>query len=547
MSSHRYPDLGPSTPPTSAPKASTTARILKPGIVMAAVVLLIIASVPGMVVGVGILGGRHVMGVLVANGFVVVASSLGISYVLFHFLAAYRNEPVGIVRPPKLRLHAACFIFARIGLVLWIITMIVSSVVASRPNICGNGGRDCRTILVGVVVSSLAFIATGTILTALEACPYPFQSPEVFHVARKVSVLVSSFDEELLERSASNASSFDPENAYVTEKKDPSSVKESIRRKPLPVTPSVGSQMSEVSEPQRPTTPLLPMEVKTRARDWGEEWAHLVNDTRRKGLTHSDSAVSGLSSYMSSESSELSVSKSERQPRTVTPSSSISNLSKRSPLATMRSADYPDVVVRPSLRYCPPIIPAPHEWNPFRTASLSQLLPVADVHSLQRRSMSMGGQQSRMIRRPSRTLPTLANHQRRPPLTARRSCDIKVPGAYIDFYLNLELEQHLEHADKIEAIALAQSKSGREVKIQAPRKDQVNGKREEVMVVDSKLRYRDKRPVVPSLQTRVGQDISQPHVAKESWGKENLAKDKRFKRLSLGDMIDEFDKMFDVY
>jgi len=159
----------------------------------------------------------------------------------------------------------------------------------------------------------------------------------------------------------------------------------------------------------------------------------------------------------------------------------------------------------------------------------------------------MGGQQSQMIRRPSRTLPTLAHQQQRPPLTARRSCDIKVPGAYVDLYLSLELEQNLEHANKIQVMSVAQSKSGREVKTQTPRKDHVKRKPVEAMVVDSKLRYREKRPNVPFLQTRVGQDISQPHVAKESRGKENLARDKRFKRLSLGDMIDEFDKMFDVY
>ncbi|TVY18765.1 hypothetical protein LARI1_G002918 [Lachnellula arida] len=549
MGSHRYPNLQPSIP-TSAAKASTTARILKPSIVLGAVTLLIIASVSGMVIGVGILRGRHVMGVMVAHGLVVVASSLGISYVLLHFIAACRNEPVGIVRPPELRLHAACFIFARLGLAVWIIVMIFSSAVASRPSICKNGGKDCRTTLVEVVMSSLAFIATGTILTALEACPYPFQSPEVFHVARKVSVRVSSFDEDFLERSVSNASSFDQENAYATEK-ELSNVKESIKRKPLPMTPPVGSEMPEVSEPQRPITPLLPMGGRPRTRSWGEEWAHLISDTRSKSLTHSDSAISGLSSsssgYMSSDSSELSVSKRERQSRTVTPSSSISNLSKRSPLATMRSADYPDVVVRPSLRYCPPNIPAPHEWNPFRTASLSQLLPAADVHSLQRRSMSMGGQQPQMIRRPSQSLPTLAHQQRRPPLTARRSCDIKVPGAYVDFYLSLELEQNLEHANEIEVMSVAQSKSGREVKTQTPRKDCVKWKQDEVKVVDTKLRCREKRPVVPFLQTRVGQDISRPYAAKENRGKENLARGKCFKRLSLGDMTDEFDKMLDVY
>lgn len=160
--------------------------------------------------------------------------------------------------------------------------------------------------------------------------------------------------------------------------------------------------------------------------------------------------------------------------------------------------------------------------------------------------MPMGGQQPQMIRRLSQTLPTLAYEQRRPPLTARRSCDIKVPGAYIDFCLSLELEQNLERANKIEAMSVQQSNSGHEMKTQTPRKDCVKGKPVEVKVVDSKLRYREKR-LAPLLQTRVGQDISQTYAAKENRGKENLARDKRFRRLSLGDMTDEFDKMLDVY
>jgi hypothetical protein len=150
------------------------------------------------------------------------------------------------------------------------------------------------------------------ILTALEACPYPFQSPEVFHVERKISVRVSSFGEDFLGRSISRASSFNHENVNEPEKQEPSILKETIRRKPLPTTPSVVSEMSEVCSSQRPITPLLLMTGKPRARGWGEEWTHLVKDTGSKGLTHSDSAVSGLlrssSGCLSSGSLELSVS-----------------------------------------------------------------------------------------------------------------------------------------------------------------------------------------------------------------------------------------------
>lgn len=60
------------------------------------------------------------------------------------------------MRPPEKRLHAACFIVARLGLVGWIVSLIASSVVAARRDICRSGGRDCRGQLVEVVMSGLA-------------------------------------------------------------------------------------------------------------------------------------------------------------------------------------------------------------------------------------------------------------------------------------------------------------------------------------------------------------------------------------------------------
>jgi hypothetical protein len=75
MGARRYPNLQPAIPSSRA-KASTTVRILRPGIVMGTMVLLIVASVSGMVVGVGILRGRHAMGVMASQGFVVAAVSL---------------------------------------------------------------------------------------------------------------------------------------------------------------------------------------------------------------------------------------------------------------------------------------------------------------------------------------------------------------------------------------------------------------------------------------------------------------------------------------
>lgn len=182
---------------------------------------------------------------------------------------------------------------------------------------------------------------------------------------------------------------------------------------------------------------------------------------------------------------------------------------------------------------------------------MSQLLPTAGTHSLQRRSLSMGGQKSLVIRRPSHTLPPLAHQRRNSVSTKRRSCDIKVPGAYIDFRLSFEVEQSLEeHAKKIESMSVARSESDGGLKPLLPPEQKYLEKVEVPTPVDSKLRFREKRPTVPPLQTKTENPIARPHTAKPPstpLGKENLsARDRRFKRLSLGDMIVDFDRVFDV-
>lgn len=65
---------------------------------------------------------------------------------------------MGVVRPPELRLHGACFVVARLGLIAWFAGFIGSCVVLSKSGICvvGKGGEIvCRTRVLGVVVSGL--------------------------------------------------------------------------------------------------------------------------------------------------------------------------------------------------------------------------------------------------------------------------------------------------------------------------------------------------------------------------------------------------------
>jgi hypothetical protein len=83
-------------------------------------------------------------------------SFLSILYLALHAVAAKYNEPVGVVRPPELKLHAACFILARMLLVFWFSTFVAALVTLSKPHACMTGSRDCRLHVADVVSSILA-------------------------------------------------------------------------------------------------------------------------------------------------------------------------------------------------------------------------------------------------------------------------------------------------------------------------------------------------------------------------------------------------------
>jgi hypothetical protein len=184
---------------------------------------------------------------------------------------------------------------------------------------------------------------------------------------------VSSFAEDFLDRSVSRASSFKNDNLFETKKIDVVNQKPGTNRKPDAERMSNDSQASI----ERPLTPLLQIHRprRTTSRGWGEEWTHLAGErslgsqkslekpSEKKPLSHSDSGISlsydSSSGYISfSESEHVSDSRCSAhktsnhrssditpgatvarrfpRPRIVTPSSSISNSSRRSPLSTMR-------------------------------------------------------------------------------------------------------------------------------------------------------------------------------------------------------------------
>ena len=77
-------------------------------------------------------------------------------YIILHVRATLKNEPVGVVRPPEIRLHGYCFVTARLALVAWTIALVVLAVAISKLTEHLRETRDRNLQILDVVGSSLA-------------------------------------------------------------------------------------------------------------------------------------------------------------------------------------------------------------------------------------------------------------------------------------------------------------------------------------------------------------------------------------------------------
>ena len=172
-------------------------------------------------------------------------------------------------------------------------------------------------------------------MTAFESCCDPFQIPGSLHIPQTMTCQVSSFGSEISDKSM-RASVRDEESVFEDIQHLSAMERPKINRKPLP--PKLAQLQKSKIPGEFPISP--PMEQKPRG--WGEEWIHLARDTSSNAMSGiaSSGSVWESSNYTKSsyQSSETSFSRKASRPRNVTPSSSISNLSRRSPLSTMRYA-----------------------------------------------------------------------------------------------------------------------------------------------------------------------------------------------------------------
>lgn len=347
-----------------------------------------------------------------------------------------------------------------------------------------------------------------------------------------------------------------------------------LLRKPLPIRHSYHSDEA----PARPITPLLPM-VQRQSSRWGDEWRHLLKDTstspkrKRRALPRLVSGFSLTSKSSGSSSGSSKSSSSGSTPRrcrecrcteVVTPSTSISNKSHRSPLAALRyllkqyergllltynrSAEQPNVLVRADLRYSPPGVSA-HDWRAMSSATMPSQPTTADIHGRYRRSSLTLIPAPLMIRKLD-DQPPQPRDADAPGLVRRQTVEIKVPGAYLDSVehqrASLDEETHdrnmhgqprRSEAEYVSRIPSKRSQSS------CLNRRPVGGmqKRSSLSSVSSRSGYREQRPVHPQ------QDRKSARVEKRVSRKESLKKDQPgiFKRLTLGDLGFGFGGLFD--
>ncbi|KAF7866789.1 hypothetical protein EAF04_005631 [Stromatinia cepivora] len=463
-------------------RPSLTQRLLTPIIIFITLVFLLLCVVTGIVLSVRLFGevdrDKDSVGTAlrVGTAFVGVGCSFTTLYLILHLTSSIQNAPVGYVRPPELKIHAYSFIVARVTLVCWMISLIISSILVSKPKVCVPGTKECFVQIGGVVISAIGFISIGIILTALEACQYPFQLPTRSTILPgTVNCRVSSFGDDLVD---SNLTSLNPSAANILSQAQFKSVSTSastsastshetipslhddylfmgnekeewernqslaianarikseanVKRKPVPAStvesklPKEESRSEMISMPgefpeEKSVVPLrnsptsasptpTSSEAKSKSKGWGIGWSYLMrntgteSDTSEKCMTHSDSAIS-LGTNNNSEcitcGNCTNPTSSTKQPtissvtqrigkqRNVTPSSSIGDVAMRSPLSTMRTAESPDIAIKPEVALVPTTVPSSLDRMSPRKPPITQPLPIAVLNEI-------------MVRRPS--------------------------------------------------------------------------------------------------------------------------------------------------
>ncbi|KAI9744161.1 MAG: hypothetical protein M1818_002313 [Claussenomyces sp. TS43310] len=316
---------------------------------------------------------------------------------------------------------------------------------------------------------------TIVVLSLLEKCDTPFQTPSVLSIRPKLVCRVSAFsDDLLLERSVSQGSSFNYEKRSGTSEwiESVSKPQMSCERKPFGRNAEVRENGVRFKVFHRP---LLQKKCPSEGLKLG--WDQLQSDSSVNtpyayrtmlGYTSSDSSESFGHTYGSSNvqeprraASRSSISSNSwgnescssfnpQNPKKASPSSSISDSSHRSPLSIMRNAAYPDIAIQPHLRFFPVcrISSVQDLHRPYRHdfSNLQPHRPAAHLHMLRNNSVTMvppalrkprvpprlSGQYSPRPSTSSSTISTASTKVSSKPsrLVRRKTIDVQIPGAY---------------------------------------------------------------------------------------------------------------------
>lgn len=184
-------------------------------------------------------------------------------------------------------------------------------------------------------------LSIGILLTTLKACQYPFEIPEQFTIG--ITCRVSSFDDDLLDRSISSGPLFGSYNVRTQARSAPIMQHPRLRRSSSLKRSITGAYPDE--RRLTPLLPVLPMIPVSQSQSWNDEWRRLVSDTGEESIVNekenrADSAISMgseiSSDYTHNSDSTQSKAKTPRRPKAAILSSNISDRSRRSPLSRMR-------------------------------------------------------------------------------------------------------------------------------------------------------------------------------------------------------------------
>lgn len=340
-------------------------------------------------------------------------------------------------------------------------------------------------------------------MTALEACKYPFEIPEAF---TGVTCRVSSFGDDLFDRNMSAITSFD---SLPTRQREQTTVGEEPVANVYPTeAPALPRQMVLGGYlPERSLAQLLPP-IQSQASAWSAEVKDLVaKDVFERKKSQKAVLVVDAGSKASGEKYRTGYSHNKpRAPRktgyrqkVVSPSSSISNENRRSPLSRMRSAEFPNITVQPELKFLPLGVQAPPQKR-VRPASRVAIPP---PFSPPNGNLHQQKENVKPIELPVSQIPgtyvssdgTTTSRSPTLPTVKRTSLEIQIPGAYIESCSSFDDERSgksEEHATKIEADVAIRKQNYR------TSKDSANVHRVHVPVQSSgsnspRQRYKDQR------------------------------------------------------